>query len=242
MLSLSFRRWEEADMNKNRICSGNRYERNIPALSPEECNLLRTKSVFIAGCGGLGGHLAELMARIGIGTICAVDGDVFEPSNLNRQILSTPDLIGCAKADAAVRRITLINPDIKATGIHTYITEENARELITGYDAVLDALDNIDSRKFLSEACSDLGIPLIHGAINGWTAQAAISMPGDRLMEKLYPEGTVLKDKSVLSFTPALCASVQTSLCVRLLTGRSVATGILYYYDLLSQEFETITL
>ena len=92
-------------------CTDQRYKRNIPALSEEECSLLRTRRVFIAGCGGLGGHLAELMARIGIGAICAVDGDVFEQTNLNRQLLSTPDLIGCEKACAAAQRITAVNPD-----------------------------------------------------------------------------------------------------------------------------------
>ena len=65
-------------MEKTLECTDQRYKRNIPALSEEECSLLRTRRVFIAGCGGLGGHLAELMARIGIGAICAVDGDVFE--------------------------------------------------------------------------------------------------------------------------------------------------------------------
>ena len=65
-------------------------------------------------------------------------------------------------------------------------------------------------------------------------------MPGDGLVERLYPEGTVLADKSVLSFTPALCASMQVSLCVRLLTGRPVETGTICYFDLLNQEFETI--
>ena len=62
----------------------------------------------------------------------------------------------------------------------------------------------------------------------------------DKLVEKLYPEDTVVRDKSVLSFTPALCASVQAALCVKLLTGRPVETGKLYYFDLLHQEFETI--
>ena len=80
------------------------------------------------------------------------------------------------------------------------------------------------------------------GRSGGWVAQAAVSMPGDNLIETLYPEETVLKDKSVLSFTPALCASMQTALCVKLLLGRPVETGTIYYFDLLNQEFETIPL
>ena len=65
-------------------------------------------------------------------------------------------------------------------------------------------------------------------------------MPGDHLVDILYPKDVVIKNKSVLSFTPALCASVQVSLCVKLLVGRAVETGTVCYFDLLNQEFETI--
>ena len=65
-------------------------------------------------------------------------------------------------------------------------------------------------------------------------------MPGDGLVEMLFPEEIEIRDKSVLSFTPALCAAMQTSLCVKLLTGRPVAAGTVYCFDLLNQEFETI--
>ena len=224
------------------ITDTSRYERNIPALSEEECRLLHTKKILIAGCGGLGGYLAEFMARIGIGTICVVDGDVFEPSNLNRQLLSSPDQIGYAKAEAAAGRISLINPSVQITWIQDWITEANASELISGYDVILDALDNIPARKILTKACTKARIPFIYGAIRGWTAQAAVVMPGEPLLDILYPENVVLSDKSVLSFTPAMCASIQSSLCIRLLTGRPVESGQLYYYDLLHQEFETLSL
>ena len=217
-----------------------RYARNIPALTEAECALLRTKKVAVIGCGGLGGHLIELLARIGIGSIRAVDGDVFEPTNLNRQLLSEVSLLGSSKAVAAAQRVTQVNPDVSVEAKSCFLTEENALSLIRDCDAVLDGLDNIESRKILSSACRDAGIPYIFGAISGWVAQAAISMPQDRLVDTLYPEGTVIRDKSVLSFTPALCASLQASLCTKLLVGRSVAPGTLYYFDLLNQEFETI--
>ena len=86
----------------------------------------------------------------------------------------------------------------------------------------------------------NLSIGAVYGAIQGWIAQTAVSMPGDKLIEKLFPEDVEIRDKSVLSFTPALCASVQVSACVKLLTGRAVETGTVYYFDLLNQEFETI--
>ena len=66
-----------------------RYTRNIPALTEAECELLAEKKVCVIGCGGLGGNVLEHLARIGIGMITAVDGDVFDQSNLNRQLLSS---------------------------------------------------------------------------------------------------------------------------------------------------------
>ena len=86
------------------------------------------------------------------------------------------------------------------------------------------------------------GVPYVYGAVNGWVAQAAVSLPGDRLVETIYPEGAVLKNKSVLSFTPALCASMQVFLCVKRLLGRPVETGRVFYFDLLNLEYETIPL
>jgi len=217
-----------------------RYIRNVPALSDEECALLRTKRIAVIGCGGLGGHIIELMARIGIGTIRAVDGDVFEPSNLNRQLLSEPALLGSSKAEAAARRIARINPEVAVEVSPVFLDADNAADLIRNCDAVLDALDSIAARKILAKACSDAGIPYVFGAISGWVAQAAISLPGDHLIDMLYPEGIEIQDKSVLSFTPALCASMQAALCVKLLVGKPVEHGTIYYFDLLNQEFETI--
>lgn len=217
-----------------------RYERNIPALTEAECALLKEKRVLIVGCGGLGGHLIDQLARVGVGAIRAVDGDVFEASNLNRQLLSEVPLLGFGKAAAAAQRIRRVNPDTEVETIEEYLTETNAARLISGCDAVLDALDNIKSRKLLESACARAKVPYVYGAVQGWIAQAAVSMPGDGLMEALYPQDIPLTNKSVLSFTPALCASLQSALCVQLLVGRPVKSGTIFYFDLLNQEFETI--
>ena len=120
------------------------------------------------------------------------------------------------------------------------LTAETADILISGCDAVLDGLDNISSRKILKQACKKASIPYIFGAISGWVSQAAISMPNDDLIDLIYPEQTQISDKSALSFTPAFCASMQTALCIKLLTGRTVQTGTIYYFDLLHQEYEEI--
>lgn len=219
-----------------------RYERNIPALSAAECALLREKRVAIIGCGGLGGYLIELLCRAGVGHIRAVDGDVFDESNLNRQLLSERALIGRSKAEAAAERVWCIDPGCELESVTAWLDENNAGELISGCDVVLDGLDNIPARRVLAAACVKAGVPYVYGAISGWMAQAAVSLPGDGLINALYPENTEIRDKSALSFTPALCASMQAALCVKLLTGRPVERGALYYFDLMNMEFETVKL
>jgi molybdopterin/thiamine biosynthesis adenylyltransferase len=217
-----------------------RYIRNIPALTEAECQLLQKKRVLVVGCGGLGGHILDQLARIGIGSLRICDGDVFEPTNLNRQLLSQVPLLGASKAKAAAQHIAKVNPDVKVEATESFMTQQNVRDLITDCHVVLDALDNIPSRRLLAAACGEAGIPYVYGAIQGWVAQAGISMPGDNLIEKLFPQEVEVKDKSVLSFTPALCAAMQVSLCVKLLTSRDVQTGTVFYFDTLNNEFETI--
>ena len=217
-----------------------RYIRNLGALTEKECALLRTKTVFVAGCGGLWGYLIEMLLRLGVGEIRAADGDAFEASNLNRQLLSSPSALGQSKAEAAAVRAALVNPDVRFVPIPEFVTEENAAQLIRGCDAVLDALDNIGSRRILARACAKENTPLIHGAICGWSAQAAVVLPGDDLIDRIYPEGARLGSKTSLSFTPPFCAAMQVALCTRLLAGRPVEAGRLTMADLLDMEMETI--
>ena len=219
-----------------------RYLRNIPALTEDECGLLSKKRVLIVGCGGLGGNLISIFSRIGIGNLRIIDGDVFEATNLNRQLFSEIPVLGQNKARVAAERLLRINPQITVDVVEDFLTEENAPVLLQGCDIVVDALDNIPGRRLLAEACENAGIPLVYGAISGWVAQAALSLPGDNLVHTLYPDDTVVRDKSVLSFTPALCASMQAALCIKYLTGRPVEHGTVYHFDLLHQEFETIPL
>ena len=219
-----------------------RYLRNVPALSEDECNLLRRKRILVVGCGGLGGNLISILLRIGVGNLRIVDGDVFEATNLNRQLFSSIPALGHNKARIAAQRASNINPDVKVDVVEEFFTEENAERLLQDCDIVLDALDNIPGRRLLAATCEKAGLPLVYGAISGWVAQAALSLPGDKLIETLYPQDTVVRDKSVLSFTPALCASIQASLCIKYLTGRPVSSGTIYYFDLLNQEFETIAM
>lgn len=219
-----------------------RYSRNIPAITEQECALLREKRAAVIGCGGLGGYLVEFLARIGIGFIRAVDGDVFEETNLNRQLLAETAVLGRNKAETAAARVRRVNPEVTVEAVSAFLNKDNAAELLSGCHVVLDALDSVPARKILAAACAEAGIPYIYGAISGWIAQAGISLPGDGMIGRLYPDDVQVRDQGVLSFTPALCASMQTALCLKYLTGRPVETGKLYYADLLNQEFESLSL
>ena len=217
-----------------------RFIRNLGALTEEEQRLLGEKRVFIAGCGGLGGYLLEMLPRLGVRRLVAADGDVFETSNLNRQLLATPALLGASKASAARARAAEIAPEAEVIVHEVFLNEDNAPALLSGCDAALDALDNIPSRRVLARACAAAKIPLIHGAIHGWTAQVALILPGDGLMDRLYPENATLTDKASLAFTPPFCAAMQAALCTRLLCGREVPAGRLWFVDLLDMEMTEV--
>ena len=117
-----------------------RYCRNVPALSEAECQLLRQKRVLVVGCGGLGGHIIDQLARIGIGHLRVVDGDVFEETNLNRQLLSCVSRLGHSKAKTAAEHVARVNPDSKAEAAEVFLDAANVSELLKDCDLVMDAL------------------------------------------------------------------------------------------------------
>ncbi len=208
-----------------------RFVRNIPALSAAEQALLGKRSVCIVGCGGLGGYLAELLARLGIGRMTVVDGDRFSVSNLNRQLLAVPENLGQYKAEAAAQRIKAIAPEADVQWHPVQLSEENARDLLADHDLVLDAVDNVAGRRLLAKTCGALGISFVHGAVHGWIAQTAVWHPGDTWFDRLYPREQPAAE-SVLAFTPSLCASMEAALAVRLLLGEKLSGGVLYTFDL----------
>ena len=220
-----------------------RYLRNMPAISAREQEILKKKSVLIVGCGGLGGYIMEYLLRIGVGTINVVDQDQFQPSNLNRQLLSTEDTMRRTKILTARERAAIVNPSVLFCASEIFLHEENADELVKGHDLVLDALDNVHSRLILEDACAKAGIPLIHGAICGWQAQISTVMPGSNLLHGLYGDCPESTDKSALAFAPALCAAVQCAEAVKLLCGRpGDLIGKLCVIDLQHMDWNIISL
>lgn len=197
-----------------------RYIRNLPAVSAEEQASLEHRRVLVAGCGGLGGYLIEYLARMGVGEITAVDGDVFEISNLNRQLLSTQDLLGTGKARAAQARIQRVNPRVKCRAVEAFLDESNADDLVRDQDLALDALDNAEARLVLEDACARRGITIVHGAILGWSVQVSVVPAGSGLLRRIYGSAAAPAEKASLPFTPPFCAAIQAAQAVRLLCGQ----------------------
>lgn len=221
-----------------------RYERNMMTFSPEENDSFKDFKICVIGCGGLGGYAIELLGRLGIGHITAVDGDVFEESNLNRQILSSEFLLGTAKALAAKERMKEVNSNVTVTPIHTFLDESNGKAIIEGHHVVIDALDNIKSRLLLAKLCRKANITLVHGAIGGWYGQVSVISPNSTLLQEIYSMEEEKGLESHLgnpSFTPALIASIQVSETMKfLLKKEDVLLNKLLTVNLLNCEFDVI--
>ena len=219
----------------------NRYEKNFDMLSEAEMLLLLRSRVCVIGCGGLGGHIVEQLARLGVGNITVVDGDVFVESNLNRQLFSTTETLGKSKAESAVTRIVQVNPDINILPVTSLFTEENSEEIIKNHQVVVDAVDNITTRLLLQKKCEELGIPLVHGAIAGWYGQVTTIFPGDRTLDFLFKSSEnygIEKQLGNPSFTPAIVASIQVSEVLKIIIKRGeLLRKRILYIDLLEQEY-----
>lgn len=203
---------------------------------------LLSGGVFIAGLGGLGGWLLEHMLRLGPEFIRAADGDVFDESNLDRQLLSAPTLIGRSKASAAKERAELVAPKLRFEAVPVFVTEENCAELLSGCRLALDGLDNAAGRLTLERGCAELGIPLIHGAVSGWFFQAGTVPPGSGMLGRLYPGGREPEHSRTHSQVVSACAAVQAAEADRLLSGvEPLLWGRLLMADLESMQSNIVS-
>jgi molybdopterin/thiamine biosynthesis adenylyltransferase len=222
-----------------------RYKRN-GIFTKEEMKTLFDSKVCIVGCGGLGGYILEMLSRVGVGNITVVDGDVFEESNLNRQILSTTTNIGKSKVHEAKKRVLDVNPDTVLTVVHEFLGTDNVSDIISGSDIAIDALDSIDIRLLLQEECENQRIPLVHGAIAGWYGQITTIMPGDRTLNRLYQNGQgegIEAEIGNPSFTPGLVASLEVSEAIKVLLNKEeILRNKILYVDLLDNEFHILNI
>ena len=218
-----------------------RYKKNNDMFTDKDMNILLNFKVCFVGCGGLGGYIAEMLSRIGVGNLTLIDGDVFDETNLNRQLLSSTENLGKNKAAEAKKRILSINPDTNATAVTQSIDNTNSLNLLGSHDIVIDAVDKIPAKKLIQDTCGDLNIPMVFGAIAAWYGQISLVMPGSKVLDRLFRKNSDSGIESKLgnpSFTPGLIASLQVSECIKYLTGKkSNIKNKILYVNLLDNSF-----
>jgi molybdopterin/thiamine biosynthesis adenylyltransferase len=202
------------------------WERNFPVLSPADQLLLWDSRALIVGLGGLGGCQATLLARAGVGFLLVADGDVFAPSNLNRQCLADLTTLGQNKAQTAADRLRKINPALEVHPVPAYLQAGTLVERLQQVDVALDALDSVPARRELFAACLETRRPLVHGAVAANFGQVATLLPGDeKFPGALYPAGKPSPEAApaVLAPVVTLIAALQVQEALRLLLGRPPA-------------------
>ncbi|MCP4340243.1 MAG: HesA/MoeB/ThiF family protein [Desulfobulbaceae bacterium] len=221
---LSLRTVEDAALEAGIVPE--RYCRNQKSLSnTDQLRLLRSH-VAIIGLGGLGGAVTEILARIGIGQMTLVDGDCFDESNLNRQLLSSPANIGKSKAETAKFRVSEINPAVEVHAVPEFFKPENGQAILHGAQLAIDCLDTITDRFILEENCKKSAIPLISAAIGGSSGQATVIFPQDPGLKDIYgspgkaPQKGIEAAAGTLPFAAVYMAAIECSEVTTILLGK----------------------
>ncbi len=203
-----------------------RYQRQRNLIRGRgQLQLLKSR-VAVVGCGGLGGHIFEMLVRLGVGNLVVIDPDFFVESNLNRQLLATVATLGRYKVEVARERGEMINPVVAVEVLSQSFQSDRGAQLLSSCDLVFDALDSIPLRLQLADLCSSFEIVLIHGAVAGWYGQVAPVPPASGIMGQIYQNsglesqnGRVAEEGGNLAPTVNLVAALE------------VATGLPYLLD-----------
>ena len=212
-----------------------RYKRNLSSLSLSDQLLVRKSRVFLVGLGGLGGHCLDFLLRLGVGGILAVDGDCFEPSNWNRQLLSpvsaTMGVAGVSKVAAARAYAARVNPAVDFEGLEEFMGHERMYELMCQsrkperpFSLVVDALGGLEHRMQLQKAADKASLPLVTAGLAGWSGYVARVLPGGanpaQFMEAHHsPDSSASPDaipSEDLLGTPVLTVAFAASLQIKL--------------------------
>ena len=229
-----------------------RYSRHLilPEVGPEGQRRLKAGRVLLVGAGGLGSPAALYLAAAGVGTLGLVDFDVVDTTNLQRQVIhGTPD-VGRPKLDSARDRIAALNPHVRVEGHPVRLTSENAREIVRGYDVVIDGSDNFPTRYLVNDACVLEGRPCVYGSILRWEGQASVFWPPRGpcyrcLFAEPPPPGMVpsCAEAGVFGVLPGIVGCVQALEALKLLLGQGEPLiGRLLLFDALRLRFREMRL
>jgi len=228
-----------------------RYSRHIimgDVGSKGQRALMGSKALII-GAGGLGSPSAIYLSLAGVGTVGIVDFDVVELSNLQRQVLHHTADVGRPKVQSAVDNIKAYNPDVDVVVHETRLESDNAMEIISQYDLVINGADNFATRYLVNDACYLLNKPLVDGSILIFDGQATVFLPGEGCYRCLFPSppppGMVpnCAEAGVLGALTGLVGSIQATEALKyfLGIGESLSSRLLLI-DALSMTFREVRL
>ena len=220
-----------------------RFRRSRSVLSAEGLKRLLRARVFIAGCGGLGGHAAALLARSGVGAFVLCDPDVFEESNLNRQMFCTEAVLGRSKAETAREGLLAMASHLDVQAHVLAVDAENLPGLLAGCSAVVDGLDSVPKKLMLEEAAAKAGLPFVHGSVNREEGFAFIEAAGGRRLAGMWPDagegGSAYADApDTVASSAAGVACLMASLLVKALAAGEVRDSALLHLDCSVPELE----
>jgi sulfur-carrier protein adenylyltransferase/sulfurtransferase len=229
-----------------------RYSRHLimPEVGMEGQLKLKNAKVLLVGAGGLGAPLGLYLAAAGVGRIGIVDFDVVDFSNLQRQVIHGTKDVGRKKLDSAFDSMRDINPNVQVDRYDVALSSENALEIMSGYDMVVDGTDNFPTRYLVNDACVILKKPNVYGSIFRFEGQATVfAYPGGPCYRCLYPEppppGLVpsCAEGGVLGILPGIIGLVQATEAVKLILGvGEPLVGRLMLYDALAMRFRELKL
>lgn len=165
-------------------------------LGPEGCARLAQARVAVFGLGGVGSFAVEALARAGVGAIRLVDHDVVNPTNLNRQLFGLHSSLGTPKVEAARARILDINPDCTVDARRAFIQNETVGDLLAPpVDVVVDAIDSLNAKTALLQACVEGGFPVVSSMGAGGRMDGAAIQVGDLAETRLCPLAAKLRQR-----------------------------------------------
>lgn len=236
-----------AGVTEGQVRVSGRYVRQLNVVGLAGQQALARARVLVVGAGGLGSPAAIYLASAGVGTLGLIDDDVVETSNLHRQPLHMTESVGEPKVESAVAHLTALNPDVHVVTHRERLTADNARQILQGYDVVLDGADNFETRYVVSDACRDLGIPHVWAAVLMTGGQLSVFMPHGPTYRDLYPvapsDVPTCAEAGVLGVVPGQLGVAQAAEALKLITGLGQPlVGQVGVYDMLTGMWEYVPL
>lgn len=246
--------WRSAGLPMQEYSIGDfeqRYARQmiLPNIGRAGQEKLSKARILIVGAGGLGSPAAFYLAAAGVGHLCLIDDDTVALSNLQRQILHKNENIGELKINSAKSTLNSLNPSIFVETHNDKVTNLNIRNYLNSIDLVIDGTDNFTARYAISDACTELGIPWVYGAVYRFEGQVSLfhgSNPDQRGLcyRCLFPDADSSEsapnctEAGVLGVAPGLIGVLQATEALKYLLGIGTSLqGRLLHVDLLSMQF-----